>query len=555
MRTPIGVSTFSQLKDIYVLTEDILENLDDSALSQIYSGYNSDVDKLLDSMITEIGNSLYSPKGPIVQQNLNYLEKLSSGIDEMLKFLVFNYFTLTVLPDFEMNWHHIEWGNLLQTYQNLGIIAARDHSKSYTFSKAYPLWKLYRYRRAGNPNFTSKVSKDLSYSRSGVLIASDYTLGETLLGFVKEEIEDNPILKDVLYPTGNETWGKSQLKTKNGSTIRIKSAEGRLRGLHPTYIIIDDFLTDSVIYSSKARKSYNDIFFSIIMNMIVPGGQIIVVGTPFHEEDLYETLKTKSSWKVFTYPAIFPNGELLWENRYDYKSLLRKREELGSLIFSREILCKPVSSESSIFPYSIVKQAYIGMENYTLVPNIYSFPRKFEKVVVGSDFAISSSVGSDATSFVVIGVEQNIYWLIHIFLGKGLTYDQQMAILKNINYSFHPDYIMIETNQFQKIFYQMCMDAGLPVLAHNTGIDKYSLTEGLPALAVLFEQNRVRIPRGDQKSIDLTDILASELSSYAFDDSSNSIVSVLGHGDIAMALWQGIRAAQYKGSGFNFDFI
>ena len=80
--------------------------------------------------------------------------------------------------------------------------------------------------------------------------------------------------------------------------------------------------------------------------MLVPGGQIIVVGTPFHAEDLYGDLKTKNGWFVIEYPAIFPDGRILWPQRWSFKDLMDKKETQGSIIFSRENLCLPITNES-----------------------------------------------------------------------------------------------------------------------------------------------------------------------------------------------------------------
>jgi len=549
------VHTSDQLKEVYSLTEEIISNLELPALNQLLEGTGKDADMLLDDISVEIGKALYHSI-PIQLSEMGNLEKLTTNVDEILKILFFNYFVVSTLPDFEMNWHHIEWGNLVQIFPYLGVLAARDHSKSYTFSKAYPLWKLYRYRKKGDPNYIPNLGRELLLSKTGMIITSEFSLGETLLSFIKEEIEDNPLLNQVLYPgSRSEGWAGSKIVTKNGASLRIKSGESRMRGLHPTYIIVDDLLTDNVIYSKEQRQKYIDLFHAVIMNMIVPGGQVVVVGTPFHELDLYADLKKKPSWRIFEYPAIFPDGTILWENRHNFETLLRKRKDLGSIIFSREILVRPISSETSIFPYHIIKRAYDGMDKFTLVPNRYSFPKQFNKVVVGTDFAISSETGADAVAFVTLGIDMNTYWVINIYVGKGISYDNQMAILKNLNFNFQPDFIMIETNAMQKIFYQMAVDAGLPALKHQTGTDKYSLTEGLPALGVVFEQGRIKLPRGDQKSIDLTDALAVELNSYVFDDTKDKITSVIGHGDISMALWQAVRAAQYRGGDFKWDFI
>jgi hypothetical protein len=326
----------------------------------------------------------------------------------------------------------------------------------------------------------------------------------------------------------------------------------KMRGLHPFWIVCDDILSDAVISSFDQNIKTISLFHSVIMNLLEPQGQIVVIGTPFMDIDLYGDLKGKKRWLVLEYPGIFPDGTLLWSNKFSFRTLIEKLETQGSLNFTREILVKPITAESSVFPKEFIERAYVGMEKFTLATNIVSFPEKFDEIVIGTDFAISASQGADSTSFVVVGVKENKYWILHMFTGKGMSYDEQMSKLKGLNAAFLPTKIMIETNQMQKIFYQMGIDMGLPVLEHFTGTDKYSLEKGLPALAVLFETHRMRIPRGDDPSRRLSDQLAHELSSYTYD--GGKLVSTRGHSDLGMALWQAILAAHYRGS-FDFSFI
>jgi hypothetical protein len=42
------------------------------------------------------------------------------------------------------------------------------------------------------------------------------------------------------------------------------------------------------------------------------------------------------------YLAIYPDGRILWENRWNYTDLMDKRQSQGNLIFSRELLCRPI---------------------------------------------------------------------------------------------------------------------------------------------------------------------------------------------------------------------
>ena len=545
--------TLDQLNNVYDYVERIIDDLDEEALTELMSGNEKDLDGIILGLAAETNSVLHSHTGKIKTASFGYLDKLTESVEDTMRKLSFNYFITSCLPDFEMNWHHVEWGNMVQIYKYLCIIASRDHSKSFTFSKAYPLWKMYRYAK---DTALTRAPKEYKLSKEGILVTNEFGLAKHLLGLIREEIESNDILYPVLMPDQkSEGWGKEGIKCKNGASLIIKSYGSKMRGFHPGYMVVDDFLNESNMYSKEQRDKYIDFMHSVIMNMIVPGGQVVTVGTPFHEADLYADLKAKKGWKVFEYPALFPNGEVLWSGRHSLAGLLEKKETQGSLVFSREILVRPVSNESSIFPWPILERAFLGMDTVTLAPNIVSSQKKFTKVVIGCDFAISASVGADYSVFTVIGVDDlEQFWLLNIWREKGATYNEQMAAIKRLNSDYRPDIIMAEDNAMQKIFIQMMKDANLPVVSHTTGINKYNLENGVPALAVLFEQGRIRFPRGDQKSKDITDLICGELASMTFTD-KGKLEGVGEHDDCAMSLWISIRAAKYVRQDFDFSFM
>lgn len=541
--------TLDQLTTIYKTVDELVSNLDHESLKQLYGGYKGDHEKLLQILVEETGRVLYSNQSPVRSSSFEYLDRFTKNLDVSLKKLNLNYFVANVMSDVEVSWHHIEWGNLVQLHDRLVVKAARDHSKSYYFSHIVPIWNMYRVETDVIP---SKRRKN-TMLKKGMLITNEFTLAKNFLTIISDTIEGNSELSERLYPGKGEGWGKEEITCKNGANLKIKSYGSKMRGFHPGWMIIDDFLNDAVLYSYEQREKYWNIFQGVIMNMILPGGQVIVTGTPFVEGDLYDQLIKDPTFKVFEYPGIFPNGQVLWPSRYSYKDLMNKKISMGSMRFSREILVKPISDTSSIFPYDILKRGYVS--SYCLAKNIDSFPKKFERVVVGTDFAISSAIGSDYSSFITVGIDGLDFWILNIFRGHGLSYDHQIATLKEINANFHPDLFVIETNQMQKIFFQMAKDAGLPVVEHSTGVDKYSFTEGLPALAVLFEQGHVKLPRGDQGSIDLTDVLCMELNSFTFDPDRKKLTSVVDHDDTGMALWQAVRGGKYVSEAFSFSFI
>lgn len=412
---------------------------------------------------------------------------------------------------------------------------------SYMFSNAFPAWQLYKYK--------PKTPKEKINNR-GFLFSFSMIQAIDLLEILKSTIEDTDVLRDRLY--NKDSWSKMDITCKNRARLTVKGFGSAVRGAHPYWIMIDDGLKDNVLYSSEQNQKTIDYFHAVVENLLVPNGQLGIVGTPFRSNDLYGHLKTKENWKVFEYPGIFPDGTLLWENRWDYAGLMDKRKSQGNLIFSREILVKPITSDSTIFPIEILNTAFLRMEGYTLVNNRDSFPVKFNKVVTGCDFAISGNVGSDYSVYLTWGIDESEkMWLLNVVRGQGMSYHEQIGHLKWINANFRPDLMAFENNIFQQIFVEGAEKAGLPVIGINTSKTKNDLREGLPSLAIAFERGMFRIPTGDQKSKDFADLLVSEFSSVAFTD--KGLQSTNDHDDIAFATYKSVEGVR-KLTINSFDF-
>lgn len=556
-------SPLHQLECLAVIDE-MIENMDEAAILELASGYENDLDRVLDNLMQDTYEVLYTGNTNI-DFAPKYTDRLSESLEEILRCKNLSYFITSVIPDFQLSWHHLEWGDLVHRHNKLCIEAARDHGKSYYFSNAYPAWQLYRYCKPTKKVFSRRPSK--STSNRGYLFSFSLQQSVDLMEILKNTIEANDVLKERLMPDNKSgAWASTNIVCKNGARLTCKGFGSSVRGAHPYWIVVDDGLKDNVIYSSLQRQKNIDYFHSVIMNMLVPKGQIIVVGTPFHSLDLYGDLKTKSEelqsrdkrrrgWFVIEYPAIFPDGRILWPQRWSFHDLMEKRATQGNIIFSRENLCRPITNESSIFPLKILEKSLVRMENYTLVRNRDDFPVRFSKVVVGCDFAISGNVGSDYYVFSTWGVddESGERWLLNLERGKGRTFHEQVQILKGINVRFRPNTMILEDNVFQQIFVQEADKQGLPVVGHTTGIDKYDLKTGWPGLAIDFERSKIHIPVGDKYSQDIKDLIFSDLGSVAFTD--KGLESVGEHDDISSSFWLAKLGANLITTGFKYTFI
>jgi len=80
------------------------------------------------------------------------------------------------------------------------------------------------------------------------------------------------------------------------------------------------------------------------------------------------------------------------------------------------------------------------------------------------------------------------------------------------------------------------------------------MQQGLPSLAILFERGKIKMPYGDEKSRQMTDIILSEFNSVAY--TNKGLKSVAGHDDCPMSCWMGrVGAIQVETGGFSYDFI
>lgn len=553
LSTALQQSPMHRLECLRIVDE-LVDNLDDRAvLELVEGGTENDIDAIIENMLQDTFRVLYTGNADI-DFSPKYDERLSQAVEETLRCNNLTYFITSVMPDFQMSWHHLEWGDLVHRHNKLCIEAARDHGKSYYFSNAYAIWQLYKYSPPKIQQYSRRPSK--TNSNRGFLFSFSLQQAVDLIEILKGTIESNDTLKERLYPENPRegAWASTNIVCKNGARLTGKGFGSSVRGAHPYWIIVDDGLKDNVIYSQLQRQKSIDYFHSVIMNMLVPGGQIVVVGTPFHAQDLYGDLKTKNGWFVIEYPAIFPDGRILWPQRWCFKDLIDKKNTQGNIIFSRENLCRPIVSDSSIFPLDVLKRSLVRMDNYTLVSNRDNFSKRFNKVVTGCDFAISSAVGADFYCYSTFGIdEDNGMWLMNLQMGKGKTYDEQIQMLRSINSNFRPDVMIFESNVFQQIFTEQSQKYGMPVVPHNTGTEKNDLSKGWPALAIMYERGLIHIPTGDEYSVRIKDAIFEQLGSVAFTD--KGLQSVGSHDDICSSQWLAALGRNLSCFGFKFSFM
>jgi hypothetical protein len=449
--------------------------------------------------------------------------------------------------------HHIEWSRLASDYKKVAIQASRDHGKSAFWSYAYPLWQSWRIEKADGVIVAN--TQDQSYNFLDLMQNGKRYVDDKGVEWYLPSCVDIPALQGIIPPNPERVWSKGAMRFANGSQIRAKAFGTKFRGLHPTWIVVDDPLGDESAYSERVREKDKAIFTRAITPMLVPSGQMIVVGTPMHGNDLHALLATNSEYFHKKYPALILNDEgeevPLWPTRYSVDVIRAREREVGPLAFAQEYLLKPVSNETSLFPPSLFQ----GRMDKTVCmkPALADISAMPVTVYMGVDFAMSSSVGADFTVITVLSVtDAGVRTVIDIVRVKGMSFQNQLELIKDTWRRYDADMVFCESNQMQRIFgEELARTTDMPVYQFNTSASgKNSLQSGVPALRTLIENDKFVFPTGDEYSARQTRILIDEMTSFAWIE--GKLRGVGTHDDCVMSLWIADQAVR-KGA-FQFGF-
>ena len=451
------------------------------------------------------------------------LDQLSANVDFEMGRKDFKYFFEEVCGKYDKKnpWiltkFHQEWFDLSENTNKTCIIASRDHGKS-VFYRVYLLWKM-----AYNPG-----TEVLFFSHSQHQSIEH-------MGKMNELIESIPALQHLKPKRG---WAKQKFKFTNKSSISAMSVGKAVRGAHPDIVVLDDILSSEAQTQLKHISSW---FYTALLPVLHHTAQLCIVGTPFSYTDLYAELKKLKSYAVREYPAINEQtGEPLFPERWSLEALNNRRNDMTSIAFTREYLCKPIASEASLFPEEVlerVKDDQLSLSYYPHDDDEYNY-------YIGWDPAISADRRADYTCMMVIAVDKDRNkHIIHTHHEKGMDFSAQIDKIIELNARFNPVIIELETNNFAMAFNQVLNEiSDLPIKPFNMSRMKKEAL--IHTLQLQFEQGKLSIPYKDEGGTRrLMNTLLTELSTFTMLDNGR-MESLGGHDDMVMALALSVQATK-----------
>lgn len=383
---------------------------------------------------------------------------------------------------------HKEWLDMADENEKVAIECAREHHKT-SFFLNYILYKLWN-----NDNFDC-----IYFSATHAQAKSKLEELELLWKRNRDWLNLEP---------SQEAWSKTYKKFENGSSIKAEGWGSAVEGAHVQLIVLDDILQER---GGMSDEEVWEFYAQIVSPMVTASGKTILVGTKKRRGDIFDRIEKNKEWVHEKYPST-PNN-VIFPEKWPKHRLEAKKREMGSRYFNREFGLEVIIEDEVLIPPSWNEQ--------NRDPDL-EYPDSLGQGtggmnVLGFDPAISPT-GDYAAFFAVRLLDDGTRRVLHVSRQRGLTLSDMMVKLQSLDTKFNFQSIVIEQNSFQKLIVQEAVEStSLPIEGHTTGKSKSDPSEGIPRIAVQFENGKYLYPYKEHDDIEKTDMVHDALNSLKYD--------------------------------------
>jgi predicted phage terminase large subunit-like protein len=347
------------------------------------------------------------------------------------------------------------------THKKKLVLLPRGHLKSSVVTIGYALWKI-----AQDP-------------KNRILIANGtYPLAATFLSQIKDHILRNAKFKQLfgdLFVSADK-WSESAITVKREESYERKEPTvtafgigGNLVSQHYDIIILDDLVNRENIHTPDRIQDVLT-FYKDILDLLEPGGTIIMIGTRWHEADLYGWILDDQNPEHYEYDIMLKTavegeyeivknadtggfhiqgGEILFPTKFS-REHLDKLLNKGLSEFSSQYMNDPVPLEDSVFKWDWKYYEDDDLRGMEVRHFITCDPAFFDPS--------SKTVDLDYTAFVVIAVDADNNWWIRDIVRERMKPNEIIETIFNLDAFWKPTRVGIETTAYQKILSHMIKD-------------------------------------------------------------------------------------------------
>ncbi len=386
--------------------------------------------------------------------------------------------------------HHVEWSRLLASHPRLMIWSFVESGKTQVISVAYVLWVL---------------GKDPTL-RVAILRNGDEQARE-VIRLLARHIEHNDRLHEV-FPAMKKAapWNESQVTIERPGFAKDASVHGYgigtgVVGARVDLLVCDDVVDNSNSMSPTPREQLANRFFREFNSRLTERGRLVVIGTPWHKDDLYHRL-IALGMPCFKFPILDDKGASRWPQRWSIERIAQRRREIPSAEAARSLDCEIIDPATCVFTEDMLAGAITRGERST---SLTSTTRGWAlinrgwlpavKVCVGVDLAISQKASADESAIaVVFGHADGSRELAALEAGRWGA-NEIIARIVDVAVRFGPDSIVIESVAMQRFVADILNQRGdLNIVPYITNGRELSLANRVGEMEVDLANRRWMFP-------------------------------------------------------------
>ncbi len=337
--------------------------------------------------------------------------------------------------------HHAWCRELDRRHKRSLWLEPRHTYKSTIFTKSYPIWRL-----LGDPNLRILLVNATAGNAEAFLgeITSQYLTNERLVALYERSYGVKPLTprsakRDSIVLTTRSTHYSEP-------SIRAVGALSNQVSTHYDLIIVDDLCNIDDRESAAVREKKKR-WFRHLISVLTPDGELVVVGTHWHFDDVYSFIITEQNPKL-------PEGARYYIQRescyaadkvrsrfpgiYTAEKLEALKVEKGKLLFACQYLNRPIPEEDQVFKLEA----------------LHTVPRSEIDEAQAEAYAFCDpSLGAKDYSAIVTVVKQKGSWIVvHCNLSRA-AHSKLIQKLIRLQKIFNYKQVGIEANSLGKARY------------------------------------------------------------------------------------------------------
>jgi len=320
------------------------------------------------------------------------------------------------------------------------VLLPRGHLKSTLITIGYSVQSI-----INNPNIRI------------LILSATYEMAVDFVTEAKRHLKENETIHRLYgdFTEGVEEWSADRVTLKRtdhnikGPTLKAAGIDSNLVGSHPDLIIIDDpHNRDNSQTADNIEKVINR--FRDCIDLLEPGGQLIVIGTRWNLIDLYGWIQDKDNHIVqdfdvmvkTAYEGNIETGEgfvPLWPEKFTLKELQSRLRADGWEQFSGQYMNNPVPQQNATFK----------RDDFQKYDPLDIRGKEMLKIMT-VDPAISLEKTADYSAIITCGIDTfgNIF-ILDIWRDR-VQPSELIDKIFEIYEAHHPNHVGLETIAYQK---------------------------------------------------------------------------------------------------------